>query len=134
MEDITIRQLEEQSHALAKEKGWWDDIFVDQTTKEVDDDALMRLVPEKLALLHSEVSEMLEEFRTARDIEDLRYIGYGGDLDAPGKPCGFAIEAADLYIRLGDLLRVLGIDGTEAVRTKHEYNKTREWRHGGKRA
>jgi hypothetical protein len=37
-------------------------------------------------------------------------------------------------IRILDLCGALGIDLEEAMRMKHEYNKTRPYRHGGKKA
>jgi hypothetical protein len=46
---MTLNDLVEQSHRLAKEKGWYE--------------GGERNIPEALALIHSEVSEALEEYR-----------------------------------------------------------------------
>lgn len=72
------------------------------------------LVPTKLALIHSEVSEALEEFRKGHDLEK-----FGGEL-------------ADIIIRVGQLGVGLGIDLDTAVRKKLEANRSRPHQHGGR--
>jgi len=74
-----------------------------------------RPVPEILCLIHSEVSEALEAFRNH-------------DMD------NFAEELADVAIRLMDAAEGYGIDLEAEIVKKHEYNKTRSYRHGGKAA
>jgi NTP pyrophosphatase (non-canonical NTP hydrolase) len=71
-------------------------------------------VPAILALIHSEVSEALEEFRV-------------GDMDR------FATELADVLIRVLDCSEGLGIDIDAVVAAKLEKNRGRTYRHGGKR-
>ena len=46
---------------------------------------------------------------------------------------GVAVELADCMIRILDYCGHAGIDIEEAIRIKHEYNKTRPYRHGGKK-
>lgn len=48
------------------------------------------------------------------------------------KPEGIATEFADCIIRILDYCGHEGIDIGEAIKIKHEYNKTRPYRHGGK--
>jgi len=112
---MTIRAIARQVHNTAKEKGWWD------TNRDV---------PECIALIHSELSEALEEYRVMENGQNFDTIRY----TPQGKPEGFAIELADTIIRLLDLSEHLGIDIELALIEKMNYNKTREFRHGNKRA
>lgn len=107
-----LQKLSKEIHQTAVEHGWWD--------AEVATSAL-----EKLALIHSEVSEALEAWR----IDDIEIR-----IEDSGKPEGFAVELADAIIRILDLTMSMGLNMDEAVRVKMEYNKTRPFRHGGKRA
>ncbi len=106
----TIRTWQRNIHALAKEKGWWD---------------TDRNVPEILCLIHSEVSEALEEYRNNRVLD----LYYNKD-----KPEGMFVELADAVIRILDFAEKTGIDLEHIITLKHQYNKTREYRHGGKSA
>lgn len=99
-------------HALSREKGWWDE----QPEPE-------KVIPEKLCLMHSEISEALECYREGdmklRRRED-------------GKVEGFPSELADVVIRAYDLAGALGIDLDAAIEEKYLFNVTRPYRHGGK--
>lgn len=110
-------------HDLAREKGWWDGY-------ERDDQGRLILstdqVISKIALIHAELSEAVEEARKSND--------YGMYLGQGGKPEGFVVELADAVIRTLDLCGALGLDLEAAIVTKHEFNKTRPRRHGGKLA
>ena len=108
---MDIKELQIASHAVAVSAGWWEED---------------RNVGELLALVHSEVSEALEEWRID---EDLAVIRMEGD-----KPVGFAVELADTLIRICDLAESAGIDLNAALKIKMAYNATRPWRHGGKLA
>lgn len=86
-------------------------------TKPEDWDATPYKIPAILALIHSEVSEALESYR-----------GDGG----PSNP-NFAEELADIMIRVLDLAHGLKIDLGSAILNKLEKNRTRGYRHGGKK-
>ncbi len=106
---MRIAELQRESHRIAREKGWWD---------------TGRNVAEMLALAHSEISEALEEWRAGHDLAEIRFTD--------GKPEGFSVELADVFIRLADLAEALGIDLEHAIEVKMGYNVTRPYRHGGK--
>ena len=53
--------------------------------------------------------------------------------DNKGKPDGIAVELADCIIRILDYCGEEDIDIEEFIKIKHEYNKTRPYKHGGKR-
>lgn len=109
---MNLNEWAEEVHYLADINGWWEG-------------AATGIIPEKLALIHSEVSEALEEYRN-------------GNMEIyhaeSGKPEGFGVELADAIIRILDLAAWLGLDVDQLVGAKHAYNGTRAYRHGGKLA
>lgn len=105
----SLTELSQEIHLNAREHGWWDD---------------PRGVPEVIALCHSELSEALEEYRNDKPqfyIEN-------------GKPEGIATELVDCIIRILDYLSAEGVNVDHVMAMKMEYNKTRPYRHGGKKA
>ena len=70
-------------------------------------------IPAVLALIHSEVSEALEAFRE-QDINN------------------FKEEMADIVIRVLDCVAAFESNFHKVLCDKIEYNRTREFRHGGK--
>lgn len=169
---MNLTEIAKEIHENAVAHGWWEE---DRPAYEI------------IALIHSEWSEALEEYRAGRPMV---YEGEGG------KPEGIAVELIDGVIRIldylasredvgtiefstkvymrsvelpeliaflhsdttmswfsafggedvGGVIRTLvrpiqlvflwiakqGLDPLEILREKHEYNKTRPYRHGGK--
>lgn len=110
---MTIDELIREAHKTAQEKGWW----------SVDDRPVLMQLPEKIALMHSELSEALEEYRAGRST-------YWETSE--GKPEGIGIELADCIIRIADYCGASGVDLTRMITKKLDYNRTRPFRHGGK--
>jgi NTP pyrophosphatase (non-canonical NTP hydrolase) len=140
---ITIEEMQKQVHNLAREKGWWPIRNVSESgfqyeygekAKSIDVEKVN--IPEKLILMVSEISEALEWYRNP-EFEITSEVLYTlcdphNEFD-PEKPDGMWIELADCIIRILDLAGAYNIDMEELVKLKHNYNKTRPYRHGGKK-
>lgn len=141
MENMSLKELAAAVHENAVAHGWWEE---------------ERGLPEVLMLCVSELAEALEEYRNGRPT--LYYLCNAGGVcceedgsahcgsrpynpNNPEAPCsaqskkpeGVAVELADCVIRILDYCGHAGIDLEEAIRIKHEYNKSRPYRHGGKK-
>lgn len=124
----SIGEVAREVHALAVSKGWWPN----GTGATVGINEILA----KLALVHSEVSEALEAARDPKTPVTVTWFEgrVTGAESAPPKPEGFAVELADVVIRVFDLAEALGLDIQKAIETKHAYNTSRSHRHGGKAA
>jgi len=107
---MEINVLVQKAHQAAVDKGWYEE---------------PRTFGEIIALIHSELSEALEDYRDGHDIREIYFEN--------GKPCGVPIELADVCIRIFDTCGYFKINLEEAIRLKMQYNATRPQRHGGKR-
>lgn len=101
-----LTDLAIECHDIAKEHGFWDHLIVDGKENS-------SIWPEKIALMHSEASEMLEALRNEDEAE-------------------LILEAADLMIRLLDFCGARRIDIEDAVLYKMSANRQREFLHGRK--
>ena len=106
---MEINEIVKLCHEIAKSKGWWDE---ERNTGELH------------MLMVTEIAEATEEYRSNRP--DIYMVG--------DKPCGEITELADAVIRIFDYFGHNGWDMEEALTMKIEYNKTRSYRHGGKKA
>lgn len=109
--EITVTGLNELAkdiHKNAVAHGWWEE---------------ERSFGEIIALIHSEVSEALEEYRNGNK---MHYK------DKKGKPEGVAVELVDVIIRVLDFLGKKEVDVETLIKEKHEYNKKRDYKHGNK--
>lgn len=107
MEAQLIQQLVAIAHANAKAKGFWD------ASSDIGN---------KVALIHSELSEFFERYRK----DDL----------SPDEHCpkftNQTIELADICIRIFDLAGYLNSPLGAAIIAKIKYNATRPHLHGKK--
>ena len=106
---MIIHEIQQEAHEWALSKGWVDD----------------RSFGDLLMLMVTELAEAYEEYRDNRSYTEIYY--------KDGKPEGIPIELADVVIRILNFCGQYNIDMEEALRIKMEYNKTRPYRHGGKR-
>lgn len=138
-----LNELAAAVHRNAVDHGWWEE---------------ERSLPEILMLCVSELAEALEEYRSGAPMvycgsknpaceglaasERVTYQKINGEEyftpcvlcnEADKKPEGIAIELADCMICVLDYCGHAGIDIEQAIRIKHEYNKSRPYRHGGKK-
>ena len=103
---VYIRELMDEIHQCAVDHGWWEN--------ERNDG-------EMIALIHSELSEILEALRKP------------GQSDHIPEFSGVEEEAADVLIRLLDMAKARGWRLEQAVDAKVAFNRTRPFKHGGKR-
>lgn len=80
---------------------------------------------ERVALIHTELSEAVTALRDGRSTDEIL-------IDESGAPRGFPIELADAVMRIMVLCAEDGINLEEAMLMKHHYNQTRARRHGGR--
>lgn len=122
---ITISGLVREAHENAVRHGFWDNPPEFGTS---------------ISLIHSELSEALEEVRAGNRIRPgqetppVYYSGGGYVATAPTecckKPEGYATELADAVIRIADLCGHMGVDLEAVIREKMAYNATRPYKHG----
>lgn len=105
--DMTIRELMFMSHSTAQKHGWWDEPRNDG---------------EVIALMHSELSEMLEVLRKDEGQMSKKLPQF----------TALEEETADLLIRVADYAYKKGMRLTEAIIAKNIYNVNRPYKHGKK--
>lgn len=76
---------------------------------------------EKVALIHSELSEALESYRQHGITEEDHHCAPFNNVE---------IELADAIIRIFDLAGKLNLKLGPALMAKHAYNKSRPYKHG----
>lgn len=126
---MRIKDTQKQVHAMAVGKGWWPDLNFGPISHQ--------RIAVALSLIHSEISEALEEVRddnleTYWVTPAKERIHNRDEAPPDAKPEGLPIELADVVIRCMDLAGALGIDLEQSIADKVAFNATRKHRHGGR--
>ena len=121
----TIADLQARVHKISQDKGWW---------------AAERTVGDLIALMHSELTEALEEYRDGREPGDVYYTCQELDdgrvvgtrvaesrreipLGTLARPDGVAVQLGDCVIRILDFCARWGIDLETLLEEKVAYNE-----------
>ena len=102
----SLEYLQEVCHGLAS--NWWIDLKTGEDLRKAP-----RIVPEKIALIHSEASEALEGYRKGLQDDHL-----------PHHPM-ITVELADVLIRTFDLAGAMKYNVPLAFAEKLKYNQER---------
>jgi len=116
-EETVIDTMAQRMYSIAEEHGFHEGDIVGAVPADFG---------RYIANLHGEVSELWEAYRKGH-LHD--------KCDKPG--CNLTCaeeELADIGIRLMDTSVQLGVSLGRAMQAKAAYNKTRSYRHGGKKA
>lgn len=120
---LSITAMAVEAHRNSTDKGFWGECQREALRNPGAYSRGHTVASEKIALIHSEVSEALEELRVNPDPRARRVTD-------KGKPEGFGSELADAVIRCGDLAEGAGVDLEAEIKAKLEYNRTRPAMHG----
>lgn len=110
VEDITLNQLIRRSYGNSEAHGFWDG-----TPRP---DVPVETRASKIALMHSELSEMLEGVR--KPANDSHCPEFTSE----------EVELADLFIRGADYAGARGLRLVEAIHAKMKFNEGRPYKHG----
>lgn len=108
---INLNELRDQIRYINEANGWFNQ------DRSFGDD---------IALLHSEVSEVYEDYRNGKHPNDTWYEGI------ENKPCGIPSELADIIVRVLDTASRYNIDMDKIMKEKLDSNSRRGYRHGNK--
>lgn len=112
-----IDALQRVAWDIAVQKGWHEDFDFSGGIYHTN-------IGERLALVHSEVSELLEAFRNGTELQNC---------DKPIELTQLSEELADIVIRCMDIAHEYKQSLGKAIVLKLAYNATRPHKHGGKK-
>jgi len=107
--NLMLNKLAAETFAAMEAQGFWDGHLDNNLSK--------------IALMHTELSEVVEALRNDPNPSA---IWYRGD----GKPEGVRFELADVIIRIADFAGRHTLDLEASIEEKAKFNATRPFRHG----
>jgi len=111
-----INELAKEINETAMKNGWWKH-YIEFRNHSIG----LEVLGNKICLMHSELSEALEALRNNSISEHIPNHSH------------VAEELADTVIRILDYAYMNNFDMEKVIRAKIDYNKTRPYRHGGKK-
>lgn len=160
MSDETLRALAAEAHEVAVSKGWWEgdrnvgeiianihsevtEAWKEWVSGREPDETHFAVLNTNPDVIPEDAAEAWQRFKDTLDLrtvvpdqvpqwdqQDLQTLVRNGMLEPHGVPT----ELADILIRVLDLFAAWGLDPDTSVRDKMEFNKHRQYKHGGKRA
>ena len=115
-----LNELARQCHATSRDHGFWP-VDYRAGADKIATPEQQYLLGHKIALIHSELSEALEDVRTG-SVELTK--------ENSGKMHGVPSELADVLIRTLELMHAMGTDIEAVVLEKMAYNRNRPRMHG----
>lgn len=108
-----VNKLIKKVHKQNKKAGWWNDLYSGKDLTNKKGEPYVRNVSELLIMVHSEVTEAFEGYRS--NLMDIHLPQYNS----------LTVELADAVIRIFDIAGGLKLPLAEAIQDKLEYNKNR---------
>ena len=108
-----VNKLIKKVHKQNKKAGWWNDLYSGKDLTNKKGEPYVRNVSELLIMVHSEVTEAFEGYRS--HLMDIHLPQYNS----------LTVELADAVIRIFDIAGGLKLPLAEAIQDKLEYNKNR---------
>jgi hypothetical protein len=107
--NTSLSELAKTSHEVSRSKGWWEEGPKPDSTL--------------IDLMHSEVSEALEDFR-------MNHAPNESWLENGKKPCGVPSELSDIIIRIGDYFGGRGLDLEAAYKRTLDLEPIKDFEQG----